>query len=667
MASGGAEASASPDPPVTRQASPTLRFQLVGSRAPRPSPPRPAANPHGELTIACEACHTAEGWDRLREPLRFDHAADAGFPLLGRHAQAACRSCHVDLRFDGPDVTPDACASCHLDVHQGQLGADCQQCHTTQDFHLVRGLEIHAGTAFPLTGSHLQVACEACHADDLDGAFRPLDPSCFACHQADYEGTADGLVNHVAVGFPTACDACHNTLTFGTGVAFDHAAASGGFGLLGAHAAAACTACHAAGSLDPLFQPAGPNDCFACHQADYEGTAGSLVNHPAADLPTDCQQCHTLDTWEGAAFEHASATGFPLVGAHVQMACETCHSAPGFGVPGNPAGPDDCFACHADDHAEAHPGFPTTCTDCHTTSAFLPATFEHAAVSGGFALVGAHVALPCSACHVGPDLEPIWEPAGQDDCLTCHTEDHAEAHPAFPTTCLDCHTTQSFEGGAFDHGATTGFALVGAHIALDCGACHTLPDFGLIDTPSGQNDCFACHADDHQEAHPGFPTTCRDCHTTQSFDGATFDHQQATGFPLVGVHVSLACSACHTLPDFEPLFDPAGPNDCYTCHADDHQEAHPGFPTTCLDCHQPDTWAGATFDHDPLFPIYSGRHEGEWASCQTCHVQPGNFSVFSCLTCHEHNREEMDRRHEDVGGYVYESTACYSCHPDGEE
>src|SRR5690606_26153421 len=113
----------------------------------------------------CEACHTAEGWDTLRDPLAFDHDGDTGFPLLGRHRQAACRSCHFDLRFDRPDLTPDACASCHLDVHQGQLGADCQQCHTTQDFHLVKGLEIHAGTAFPLTGSHLQVACEACHAE----------------------------------------------------------------------------------------------------------------------------------------------------------------------------------------------------------------------------------------------------------------------------------------------------------------------------------------------------------------------------------------------------------------------------------------------------------------------------------------------------------------------
>jgi hypothetical protein len=27
----------------------------------------------------------------------------------------------------------------------------------------------------------------------------------------------------------------------------------------------------------------------------------------------------------------------------------------------------------------------------------------------------------------------------------------------------------------------------------------------------------------------------------------------------------------------------------------------------------------------------------------------------------------MDNKHKDVGGYTYNSQACYSCHPTGEE
>ena len=32
----------------------------------------------------------------------------------------------------------------------------------------------------------------------------------------------------------------------------------------------------------------------------------------------------------------------------------------------------------------------------------------------------------------------------------------------------------------------------------------------------------------------------------------------------------------------------------------------------------------------------------------------------------ERNRPDMDDEHEDVQGYVYQSQACYNCHPDNE-
>jgi hypothetical protein len=75
----------------------------------------------------------------------------------------------------------------------------------------------------------------------------------------------------------------------------------------------------------------------------------------------------------------------------------------------------------------------------------------------------------------------------------------------------------------------------------------------------------------------------------------------------------------------------------------------------------------STFDHDDLFfPIYSGKHDGEWDECSDCHTEPTNYSVFSCITCHEHNQSEMDNEHREVSGYVYDSDACYNCHPNGD-
>ncbi len=660
----------SPSPPLSLSPTPsTTRFPLIGSRsAPSKSEIRNpnSTNPHGDIDIACEACHTPEGWTPLRDPMDFNHSEDTRFAMTGRHQQAECRSCHHDLRFDRPDLEPEACSSCHLDVHQGQLGNSCQDCHTTADFHLVRGLEIHAATTFPLTGTHLQISCESCHTDEFDGAFGQLDPACIACHEEDYNSTASGTVDHVAAGFPATCDACHNTLSFSSGTVFDHAAVSSGFALVGAHISLECSACHNPGDLTPLFDPADQNDCFTCHEDDYNATATTTVlDHAAANLPTDCLLCHTVDSWLGATIDHPAVSGgFALVGAHMNLDCASCHSNPDFSVPGNPSSQNDCFACHEDDHQEEHPNFPTTCLDCHGIDSWDTEAFDHSVT--GFSLVGAHISLDCSSCHVGPDNTPIWIPSSQDDCFACHEDDHQDEHPEFPTTCLDCHTTDSWENASFDHGAATGFPLLGAHMPLDCSSCHLQPGFELLWEPSSADDCLTCHEEDHQDAHPNFPTTCLECHATDSWESESFDHGATTGFALLGAHLPLDCSSCHLLPGFELIWEPSGPNDCVTCHQEDAAQAHAGFPPTCLDCHTVDSWA-STFDHDPIFPIYSGRHEGEWASCQTCHTDPGNFMVFTCLTCHEHNQEEMDDKHEDVQGYVYESNACYSCHPDGEE
>jgi hypothetical protein len=98
----------------------------------------------------------------------------------------------------------------------------------------------------------------------------------------------------------------------------------------------------------------------------------------------------------------------------------------------------------------------------------------------------------------------------------------------------------------------------------------------------------------------------------------------------------------------------------------DHETA--GFPLTCEDCHTTSTWLGATFDHDnQYFPIYSGKHQGEWNDCSDCHYNPSDYSSFSCILCHEHSdQSQVDNDHSEVNGYVYNGQSCYECHPDGD-
>ncbi len=85
----------------------------------------------GGLGNTCETCHNPNGW----EFWTFDHNTQTRFRLTGAHAGLVCKGCHTNQRA-GPEKTPTACVSCHAaeDVHRGQFGRRCSQCHSTQSF-----------------------------------------------------------------------------------------------------------------------------------------------------------------------------------------------------------------------------------------------------------------------------------------------------------------------------------------------------------------------------------------------------------------------------------------------------------------------------------------------------------------------------------------------------
>ena len=682
----------------------------------------------------------------MNRDMAFDHDVATRFELEGAHGTVACVSCHLDNVFSEPRVDPSECSSCHFDVHLDAFAQPCTACHTTSSFHDLLPEEVHARTAFPLTGAHLQTSCEACHQQESRGPFSTMDPGCEACHMEEYV-TAAG-VDHDVLGFSQDCTQCHNTIAWASTPAFEHTAFANGFTLLGAHEQAPCTSCHIVPGLDTFHSPMDQDDCVACHQAEFNAEhlsdgypsdcqfchttsdwsgvfdhgvsgngfellgaharvqcatchtlpdMGTVVpvtdnldcvtchqaqydaNHPGSGFSTQCLDCHTTETWVGPDFDHLATSGFPLVGPHEPLLCSTCHNPTDnsllFAPP--PAGQNDCVACHQSDYDATHAGsgFSTSCLDCHAPNTWEGASFDHATT--GFSLIGAHQPLLCAACHNPADNSLLFSPppTGQNDCVACHQSDYNANHQGsgFSTQCTDCHTTSTWQGANFDH-ATTGFSLVGAHQPLLCAACHNPADNSLLFSPppTGPNDCVACHQSDYNANHQGsgFSTSCLDCHTTSTWQGATFDHS-TTGFSLVGAHQPLLCAACHNPADNSLLFSPppAGQNDCVACHQSDYNANHQGsgFSTSCLDCHTTSTWDGATFDHNAYFPIYSGAHrQSIWGECSTCHTNPQDFSVFTCLSCHEHSRTQTDNDHSEVSGYTYESTACYSCHSNGQ-
>lgn len=239
-------------------------------------------------------------------------------------------------------------------------------------------------------------------------------------------------------------------------------------------------------------------------------------------------------------------------------------------------------------------------------------------------------------------------------------------HGPIAVECGRCHTAENWttlrRPLLFDHTRETGFPLLLGHKNVSCTGCHRNLRFSHVGTA-----CADCHEDPHR-AELGFD--CERCHTTAGFQNRAriLEVHSAALFPLTGAHVRVECSECHRQAP-ERFF--GARNECIACHAADLARAtpsHAGFPRECETCHSTARFEGAFFpNHDALFPIFSGPHRGVWNSCSDCHTNQNNFRVFSCLNCHEHNREEMEDEHDDVGGYRYESTACLSCHRDGRE
>jgi hypothetical protein len=430
------------------------------------------------------------------------------------------------------------------------------------------------------------------------------------------------------------------------------------FPLTGAHRATSCEGCHA----DRVYRGK-PMECQACHRSEYDGT--STPPHAKAGFSTTCTTCHNTTRWEGAVFDHA-ATRFPLTGAHRTATCEGCHAD------GVYAGkPTDCISCHTNDYngtrnpPHASQGFPTTCASCHTTTQWTGATFDHDATR--FALTGAHRATSCGGCH--GDGVFRGKPT---TCFACHGGDYSgttnphHAPARFATDCATCHTTTAWQPTPYDHNATS-FPLTGAHRTATCTGCHS--DRVYDGKPT---DCYSCHTTDYSGARnpdhrtAQFPTTCVSCHTTTAWQPGTFDHS-ATRFPLTGAHRTATCNGCHADGVYR-----GKTTDCYACHTAEYNgSTNPNhrvamFPTTCVSCHNTARWQGATFDHDARwFPIYSGKHQGKWSTCTTCHTSPSNYKQFTCFQCHEHSQQKTDADHQGEAGYRYDSNACYACHPRG--
>ena len=294
------------------------------------------SSPHrADFSEACHECHALEDpvWAVAADQMTPGRHAQTGFHLRFPHNQVACESCHTPgLAFAERHPDPASpsyereqitCQGCHEDVHQNQFSGRYERCIDCHNLHTFQpptfGLGRHE-LRYPLTGAHGAVTCVQCHEKDTHGTrqFVGTTQACRECHDSPH-GTQ--FSSQISKG---DCKACHNDIadTFSL-QPFDHVQWTG-FELQGAHTKANCEDCHRLVDYEVHGQTVSahryeqtPTECAGCHTDVHRGQ----FEHYAS-----CSVCHTSqDDWHDYQFDHNTQSRFPLEGAHVDVACASCH------------------------------------------------------------------------------------------------------------------------------------------------------------------------------------------------------------------------------------------------------------------------------------------------------------------------------------------------------
>jgi hypothetical protein len=533
---------------------------------------------HRNVTDDCVSCHIdhagADGELRPFDTRSFNHAAETGFPLDGKHAGAhvSCTSCHKTRSF----LTANpSCQTCHIDTHKGSLGAACARCHSDREAFAAATVHFdHTITAFALTGAHRSVACTACHKNA--GYRIARFDSCATCHATPH-----------APNVSPTCTTCHTSNNW-VSKTFNHDRTA--FPLAGRHAQTPCASCHKA----PATRVKPPSaTCAACHADPHKG-----------GFTQDCGSCHTEKGFADAPFDHVKRTGFALDEGHAQLTCAACHKNL-TKAPGSKAMravdfrglATTCVTCHADPHTAE---LGTSCESCHTVRSFAVTSFTHPAERAFF--VGPHATATCAACHTPRGAPESGAPHAKlpasfrttpTACAACHEDVHLGQVGA---DCQACHsiTAARFAPDRFEH-AKTDYPLTGRHSSVACARCHARQTTafparaGTATRLTGiETTCATCHVDTHLGQ---LQTACERCHSTDSFTVKRYQHADPSRDFFVGRHESARCAACHKR---EQGVFPAGrgtavrfdvSTSCLTCHTDPHGGA---LGNDCGRCHRPE-------------------------------------------------------------------------------
>ncbi len=203
----------------------------------------------------------------------------------------------------------------------------------------------HENTRFPLDFTHVKVACDSCH---LQNVFKGTPVQCQACHSnsARIRASAPSPLHIKNTG---ECEFCHLSGSWENVSRVDHYAVIGscqschnGFIATGKHpghvqSSDVCDNCHRTNSwLNAVFDHSNvTTNCVACHNG--VRATGKPVDHI---LSSDtCDDCHGTLVWSPAQVDHIAVIG----------TCSSCHN--NIIATGKPsdhvATTEECNVCHS--------------------------------------------------------------------------------------------------------------------------------------------------------------------------------------------------------------------------------------------------------------------------------------------------------------------------------
>jgi hypothetical protein len=444
----------------------------------------------------------------------------------------------------------------------------------------------HLTTGFELDGVHRDLPCESCH---LNAVFRGTPRNCGTCHiKGSLFNATPKTQTHILS--TNNCAACHNTISFRPQVHFDHAEAMG--------------------------------SCVSCHNGTI--AQGEGPTHPATSQ--NCAACHTVISWNPpSTVDH---TQIPLA---VAGFCIICHN--GSAAAGKNAG---------------HIATSLECGDCHLTTTWLGANFDHTGITSG-----------CVSCHNG--TKAVGKQGNHmpttNLCENCHTTGIGTKTPNWvpskfdhtqmtATTCLTCHSgSVKISTGVVSGQPSNHVPVPPASPSIDCSLCHG-------NNPSAETwDVLAASI---ATLHSGLNTAnCLMCHAGQTFAGvpAPYIPMSISGVsptkktPLAPPHIPILagtdCSACHGSAYQAGGFGPATAMSVKT---------HTYVSATCDTCHDTGksfyVGGGTPLQLRPADHVNSNDPRMATSDCSVCHETQDwistampvghmpNPSNLPCLTCH---------------------------------